>query len=247
MDSSESPVKVERLRKSFGPQRVLDGVTFHVPAGRITVILGRSGTGKSVLLRLMVGLEKPDSGSVQVEGREIGKLRPQELTDTRKHIGFLFQQGALYDSLSIEDNVAFPLRRHTTLPDAERRERVQKLLSSVGMEGERSKMPSEISGGMRKRVALARALALEPKILMFDEPTAGLDPVTAAEIGALIAEMRDRHSITSIVVTHDIHAARTMSDRIVMLNEGKVLIDGTFEDLRASKEDLVQQFLTDAA
>jgi phospholipid/cholesterol/gamma-HCH transport system ATP-binding protein len=244
---NEHPVMVDRLRKSFGTQPVLDGVSIQATSGKIMVILGRSGTGKSVLLRLLAGLEKPDSGTIRIDGQEISGLRLEELQEVRKRIGFLFQQAALYDSLTIEENVAFPLRRHSNLSDADRRDRVYQLLSSVGMNQDQDKMPAEISGGMRKRVGLARALALDPKILMFDEPTAGLDPITAAEIGALITEMRDRNGITSIVVTHDLHAARSFGDRIVMLNEGKVLIDGTFEEFRDSREEVVKQFLMDSA
>ena len=247
IQNSDAPVKVERLRKSFGRQKVLNGISFEAPSGQVMAVLGRSGTGKSVLLRLLVGLETPDSGSIRVDGQEICKLALGELNETRKKIGFLFQQSALYDSLTIEENVAFPLRRHTTLGDSERRDRVHELLASVGLDRDLSKMPAEMSGGMRKRAALARALALDPKIVMFDEPTAGLDPITAAEIGRCIAAMRDRHRITSIVVTHDIHAVRAYSDRLVMLNEGKILFDGTFEELGKSKDEFVSQFLKDAA
>ena len=170
--SSAPLVAVEGLRKSFGRQTVLDGITFQLEPGKVTCVLGRSGTGKSVLLKLLIGLEKPDAGSIRLEGWDILTASTKELNEARKKVGFLFQDAALYDSMTIEENVAFPLRRHTTLSDAERRDRVHQLLESVGMERDLDKMPSEISGGMRKRVVLARALALEPAMVMFDEPTA---------------------------------------------------------------------------
>jgi phospholipid/cholesterol/gamma-HCH transport system ATP-binding protein len=170
-----------------------------------------------------------------------------KLNEVRMKVGFLFQEGALYDSLTIAENVAFPLRRHTKLSDSERTDKVRALLLSVGLDKDLEKMPSDISGGMRKRVGLARALALDPEILLFDEPTAGLDPITAAEIGKLIQKLRQERNVTSIVVTHDMHSAHHFSDRIVMLKEGTILISGTFEDLKRSKDPFVEQFLSDAA
>ncbi len=238
---------VKDLRKSFGEQQVLKGVGINVAKSEILCVLGKSGTGKSVLLRLLIGLEKPDSGSILINGQEITQLEEAPLNDVRKKIGFLFQGGALYDSLSIAENVAFPLRRNTKLSDSERTEKVRSLLQSVGLEKDLEKMPSEISGGMRKRVGVARALALDPEIMLFDEPTAGLDPITAAEIGDLIKKLRDERHTTSIVVTHDMHAAHYYSDRLVMLKEGAVLMAGTFDDLQKSKDPFVAQFLKDAA
>jgi phospholipid/cholesterol/gamma-HCH transport system ATP-binding protein len=245
--NSEPPVAVAGLRKSFGEQTVLDGVTFQLVSGQVTCVLGRSGGGKSVLLKLLIGLQKPDAGSIRLEGRDIATASPQELNEARKRVGFLFQQAALYDSMTIEENVAFPLRRNSKLSDAECRDRVHQLLESVGMDRDLDKMPADISGGMSKRVGLARALALEPTILMFDEPTAGLDPITAAEIATLIVGLRDQRHITSIVVTHDLHTARTIADRLIMLDGGKPLFDGTFEDLNQSKDPFIVQFLKDAA
>jgi phospholipid/cholesterol/gamma-HCH transport system ATP-binding protein len=214
---------------------------------KILCVLGKSGTGKSVLLRLLIGLEKPDSGSILINGQEITQLETGPLNDVRRKIGFLFQEGALYDSLTIAENVAFPLKRNTKLSDSERTAKVRTLLQSVGLDKDLEKMPSEISGGMRKRVGLARALALDPEIMLFDEPTAGLDPITAAEIGELIKKLRDERHTTSIVVTHDMHAAHYYSDRLVMLKEGAVLVAGTFDDLQKSKDPFVTQFLKDAA
>jgi phospholipid/cholesterol/gamma-HCH transport system ATP-binding protein len=174
------PVVVKGLSKSFGPQEVLKGIEFTVNKGEILAVLGRSGTGKSVLLKLLIGLEKADAGSISIRGQEIDDLPVDQLNEIRKKVGFLFQEGALYDSLTIAENVEFPLLRHTKLPDDERSEKVRAILLSVGLEKDLDKMPSEISGGMRKRVGLARALALDPEIIMFDEPTAGLDPITSA-------------------------------------------------------------------
>jgi phospholipid/cholesterol/gamma-HCH transport system ATP-binding protein len=244
---AEPPIAVEGLRKSFGEQVVLDGITFRLESGQVTCVLGRSGTGKSVLLKLLIGLQKPDAGSIHLEGHDISSASIEELNETRKKVGFLFQQAALYDSMTIEDNVAFPLRRHTKLSDGERKDKVHKLLESVGMDQDLEKMPANISGGMRKRVGLARALALEPTILLFDEPTAGLDPITATEIAKLIVELRDRRHITSIVVTHDLHTARTIANRLIVLDAGKILFDGTFEDLNGSKDPFIAEFLKDAA
>jgi len=245
--NTEAPIAVAGLCKSFGAQTVLDGITFQLVAGDVTCVLGRSGTGKSVLLKMLIGLEPAGAGSIRLEGCDISSASLQELNEARKKVGFLFQQAALYDSMTIADNVAFPLRRHTRLSGTERSHRVHQLLGSVGMDGDPDKMPSEISGGMRKRVGLARALALEPTVVMFDEPTAGLDPITAAEIAKLIVELRDRRHITCIVVTHDLHTARTIADRIIVLDGGRILFDGTCAGFAESHDPLIVQFVEDAA
>jgi len=242
-EKDNPPVVVKGLHKSFGEQTVLSGIDLTVGRGETVAVLGRSGTGKSVLLKLIVGLDQPDSGSISIRGQEIEDLDEGQLNEVRKKIGFLFQQAALYDSLTVEENVAFPLNRHSKMSDAERKSRVGELLSSVGMEQDLQKMPSEISGGMKKRVGLARALALEPDILLFDEPTAGLDPITAEEIGKLISQLKDERKITSIVVTHDIHGAKAFSDRLVVMNEGKIVIEGTFGELKKSRDPFLVQFL----
>src|ERR1035438_719608 len=226
----ESPVAVAGLHKSFGEQTVLAGINFELESGKVTCILGRSGTGKSVLLKLLIGLESPDAGSIRLVGQDLSSASPHQLNEARKKVGFLFQQAALYDSMTIGENVAFPLRRHTTLSSDDRLARVHQLLASVGMDRELDKMPSDLSGGMRKRVGLARALALDPVLVMFDEPTAGLDPITAAEIADLIVELRDKHDVTSIVVTHNLRTAKTVADRLIVLNRGKTLFDGRSEE-----------------
>jgi phospholipid/cholesterol/gamma-HCH transport system ATP-binding protein len=246
-ESDAPPIQVKTLHKSFGEQAVLSGISLTVRQGETLSILGRSGTGKSVLLKLIVGLQMPDSGSIRVHGTEIAGLPTDRLNEIRKKIGFLFQNSALYDSLTVEENVAFPIRRHIKMSDEERKQRVQELLSSVGMERDSQKMPGQISGGMQKRVGLARALALGPDILLFDEPTAGLDPITAAEIGELILKLQKERNMASIVVTHDIHGAQTVSDRVALLRDGQILIEGTFEDLQKSSDTFVVQFLNDGS
>jgi phospholipid/cholesterol/gamma-HCH transport system ATP-binding protein len=242
--NNEPAVVIQGLRKSFGPQRVLNGIDMTVARGETVVVLGRSGTGKSVLLKLLIGLQKADSGSIRIQGQEIAALQFNELNKIRIKIGFLFQQAALYDSLSIEENVAFPLDRRSDLHSAERKERVRALLETVGMEQHGKKLPSQISGGMKKRVGLARALALEPEIMLFDEPTAGLDPITASEINQLILGLQEKRKITSIVVTHDIRGARTVSHRLILLNEGSIVAQGTFEELKKNRNSFVTQFLS---
>jgi phospholipid/cholesterol/gamma-HCH transport system ATP-binding protein len=241
--SSTPPIQVQSLSKSFGEQTVLNGISLEVAQGETLAVLGRSGTGKSVLLKLIIGLHQPDSGSIRVHGEEVTNLSLKELNEVRKKVGFLFQQAALYDSLTVEENVAFPLRRHTRMSDDERIERVRELLRSVGMDQDGHKLPAQLSGGMQKRVGLARALALEPDILLFDEPTAGLDPITAAETDALILRLQKERHMASVVVTHDIRGARAVSDRLALMRDGEILIEGTFEDLQKSRDPFVMQFL----
>jgi len=237
-------VAVDGLHKSFGSQTVLNGISLTVKRGETLAVLGRSGTGKSVLLRLIVGLEKPDSGLVRIHGQDIAGLTLDQLGEIRKKIGFLFQHAALYDSLTVEQNVAFPLQHHRKdTSQSERRNRVNELLTEVGMEEAHAKMPSDISGGMQKRVGLARALALEPDILLLDEPTAGLDPISSGEIDDLILKLQAQHHMASIVVTHDLHSAKTIADRLALLNEGNVVIEGSFEELQKSDDEFVGEFL----
>jgi phospholipid/cholesterol/gamma-HCH transport system ATP-binding protein len=246
-ENNSTPIEVKHLSKSFGAQKVLNGIDLSVARGETLAVLGRSGTGKSVLLKLLIGLQKPDAGSIRINGKEIADLDRKQLNEVRKTVGFLFQQAALYDSMTVEQNVEFPLSRHTEMSAEDLKKRARELLASVGMEKDLEKMPSEISGGMQKRVGLARAIALEPGIVLFDEPTAGLDPITGAEIGQLISQLKEKHQMASIVVTHDIHGAKQFSDRVVMLNEGNILVEGTFADLEKSKDKFVVQFLSNAA
>ena len=244
----QPPIIIKDLHKSFGEKKVLNGVSLAVQRGETVAVLGKSGTGKSVLLKLLIGLQPPDSGVIQLFGKDITGLDQRSLDEIRKKIGFLFQQAALYDSLTVEQNIDFPLRRHAKMPESERKQRVQELLTSVGLEeGDFKKMPSEISGGMQKRVGLARALALNPEVLLSDEPTSGLDPITAEDVGKLISKLHKERNMTSIVVTHDIHGARSFADRLVMLNEGTILTEGTFNDLQKSRDPFVTRFLRDAA
>jgi phospholipid/cholesterol/gamma-HCH transport system ATP-binding protein len=237
-------IAVEDLRKTFGTHKVLNGINLCVNRGETLAVLGRSGTGKSVLLRLIIGLETPDSGSIRIHGQNIAGLALDRMGDIRKKMGFLFQHAALYDSLTVAGNVAFPLEHHRReMPRSERDDRVKQLLAEVGMEGSFEKMPSDISGGMQKRVGLARALALEPEILLLDEPTAGLDPISSGEIDDLILKLQHERQMASIVVTHDLHSARTIANRLALLDQGNVLIDGTFEDLQESDIEFVKEFL----
>jgi phospholipid/cholesterol/gamma-HCH transport system ATP-binding protein len=243
-DGNSPAVAVEDLHKSFGTQKVLNGVSLTVSRGETLAVLGRSGTGKSVLLRLIIGLQKPDSGSVRIFGQDITGLTLDQLSEIRKKMGFLFQHAALYDSLSVEQNVAFPLQHHKKyMSKSEQGDRARQLLVEVGMDGHFQKMPSDISGGMQKRVGLARALALAPDILLLDEPTAGLDPISSAEIDDLVLKLQAEHHMASIVVTHDLHSAKTIADRLALLDEGNVVIEGSFEELQRSDIEFVREFL----
>jgi len=243
-DRSAPFVAVENLHKTFGRHKVLNGVSLSVNRGETLAVLGRSGTGKSVLLRLIIGLEKPDSGSVRIHGQDIAGLALDRMGEIRLKMGFLFQHAALYDSLTVGANVEFPLEHHRRdLSKSERAGRVEQLLSEVGMERDIAKMPSDISGGMQKRVGLARALVLEPEILLLDEPTAGLDPISSAEINELILKLQRERQMASIVVTHDLHSAKTIAGRLALLNEGSVVIEGAFDDLQESDIGFVKEFL----
>jgi phospholipid/cholesterol/gamma-HCH transport system ATP-binding protein len=223
---------------------VLDDVSFEVRAGSGFVILGRSGTGKSVTLRHIIGLVRPDRGRVFVDTDEISALSGAELSRVRKKIGFLFQNAALFDSISVGENVAFPMRRHTELSDGEIRKRAADKLEAVGLEREYDKMPADLSGGMRKRAGLARALALDPSLLLVDEPSAGLDPITADEIDGLLLDLKQRGGTTLVVVTHNIPSARRLGDHLVMLHEGRLLAQGTPDELARSTDEMVRAFMT---
>jgi phospholipid/cholesterol/gamma-HCH transport system ATP-binding protein len=244
MAESVPAVRLDRVTKSFGTTRVLDDVSFDVSAGRGFVILGRSGTGKSVTLRHIIGLLQPDRGRVFVGDDEISALGGRELSRVRRKIGFLFQNAALFDSISVGENVAFPMRRHTRMKDPEIRQRAQARLAEVGLEHEYDKMPSDLSGGMRKRAGLARAMALDPEILLVDEPSAGLDPITADEIDELLLDRKQRGRVTLIVVTHNIPSARRLGDELAMLHEGRIILRGPAGELDRSSDPLVRAFMT---
>jgi phospholipid/cholesterol/gamma-HCH transport system ATP-binding protein len=243
-DDASPAIDIRQVTKSFGAQRVLDGVSFQVRRGETLAVLGRSGTGKSVLLRIIIGLQAPDSGEALILGKNMSSASAEEISEVRTQMGFLFQHAALYDSLTVEENVAFPLvhHRHDMSP-SEKRDRVKDLLHEVGLDGHSDKMPSDISGGMQKRVGLARALALDPLILLLDEPTAGLDPISSGEIDELVLKLQQEHQLASIVVTHDMVSAKTIATRIALMDKGKVVIEGTFDDLQKSGEKFVSQFL----
>ncbi len=237
-------VRLEHVSKSFGSRRVLNDVTFDVAAGSGFVILGRSGTGKSVTLKHIMGLVRPDGGKVLVDGDDISALDGPELSRVRKKLGFLFQNAALFDSISVGENVAFPMRRHTDLSDSDIRARATEKLTAVGLEKEYEKMPATLSGGMRKRAGLARALALDPKILLIDEPSAGLDPITADEIDDLLVGLKRSGGTTLIIVTHNIPSARKMGDTLAMLHEGQIVAQGTAEEMDRSDNEMVRAFMT---
>lgn len=242
-DRAKAAVRLEGVTKSFGSRRVLDDVSFEVPLASGFVILGRSGTGKSVTLKHIVGLVRPDKGRVFVEDDEISALQGPELSSVRRKIGFLFQNAALFDSISVGENVAFPMRRHTRMRDPEIRSRVAEKLESVGLGKELGKMPGDLSGGMRKRAGLARAMALDPQLLLVDEPSAGLDPITSEEIDDLLLDLKQRGT-TLVVVTHNIASARKLGDELMMLHEGKILARGRVEDLERSDNEMVRAFMS---
>jgi phospholipid/cholesterol/gamma-HCH transport system ATP-binding protein len=239
----DAAVRLDRITKSFADQRVLDDLTLQIPYGAGVCILGRSGTGKSVLLKHIVGLLRPDSGRVFVAGHDVTDMASHELARVRPQIGFLFQNAALFDSITVGENVAFPMRRHTALAHEEIRRRALDKLRQVGMERDFEKMPAELSGGMRKRAGLARAMALDPPILLADEPSAGLDPITSAEIDALLLDVKRNQGTTLVVVTHNVPSARTIGDELVFLHQGRILARGAAHALDRSEDSQVRSFM----
>ncbi|HZS56327.1 MAG TPA: ATP-binding cassette domain-containing protein [Bryobacteraceae bacterium] len=241
MENGQPAVRLEHVSKAFGDRKILDDVSFQVGAGEAFCLLGRSGTGKSVTLKLIIGLLKPDQGSIFIEGNKIQELDAAKLSEVRKRVGFLFQNAALFDSISVSDNVAFPLRRHTRKSEGDIQATVREKLEEVELGKDGEKMPSELSGGMRKRAGLARALSLDPGILLIDEPSSGLDRITAAEIYDLLLNLKKKQKVTLIVVTHDVRGARKFSDRFAVLDQGKIAGSGTAEELGQSENSLVRQ------
>jgi phospholipid/cholesterol/gamma-HCH transport system ATP-binding protein len=234
---------VQGLRKSFGRNHVLRGLDLEVPTGSITIIIGRSGGGKSVFLKHLIGLVRPDAGRILVDGVDIARLRGAALDNVRRRYGVVFQGGALFDSMTCGENVAFPLREKSRLPRAEIAKRVEAALAQVGLEGVGGKNPAEISGGMRKRVAIARALVTEPEIVFFDEPTTGLDPVLVNTIHQLIADLHRRHRFTAVMVSHEIPEIFAIADLVAMLYEGRIVEMGAPAAIQASDNRIVRQFI----
>jgi phospholipid/cholesterol/gamma-HCH transport system ATP-binding protein len=237
-------VRFENVHKAFGAKKVLEGITFDIIRGETMVVLGGSGSGKSVLIRHIIGLHRPDRGRVIVDGEDIAGYDEEELIPVRKKVAMLFQGGALFDSMNVRENIAYGLREHTDLPEETIRERVRAKLALVDLEGVEELMPAELSGGMKKRVALARSISMDPRCILYDEPTTGLDPVTARTINELIRSLQARLRVTSVVVTHDIDSAFFVGDRLGYLYEGRMDFVGTVEEARASRDPRLRHFLS---
>ena len=242
-ENKEAVIKIENLVKEFGGLRVLDGINLEVYKGETLVIVGGSGCGKSTLLRHIIGQLRPDSGKVYLFGEDITKIKEDEMDRLKRRFGMLFQSAALFDSLTVEENISLPMREHTKLDEHIIKIMVKMKLNQVGLRGFGHLMPSQLSGGMRKRVGLARAIALDPEIIFYDEPSAGLDPVVTAVVDKLIIDLAGALSITSVVVTHDMNSVFRIADRIVMLYKGKILQIGTKEEIKNSKNEYIQQFI----
>jgi phospholipid/cholesterol/gamma-HCH transport system ATP-binding protein len=240
-------IEIRHLQKSFGTHKILDDVSFRIENGESVVIIGRSGGGKSVLLKHLVGLLQPDSGEVLVDGENIGPLNERQLLRVRKKFGMVFQGAALFDSMTVAENVAFGLRRHEHLTETEIAKRVAAALDVVDLPGTQNKKPAELSGGMRKRVGLARAIVYEPQIVLYDEPTTGLDPIVSDSIDKLMIRVRDHLKVTSIVVTHDMRSARRVGNHVLMLHDKKIYANCTPESLFASQDPVVRQFVDGVA
>jgi phospholipid/cholesterol/gamma-HCH transport system ATP-binding protein len=238
----EVVIEIEHLKKSFGMNKVLNDVSFKIKKGENLVVLGKSGSGKSVLIKCLVGLIEPDDGKVLMLGKDISELKIEDLNVLRKKIGFLFQSAALYDSMTVRENLEFPLRDLKLKSKEEMEGLVIEALKNVGLEDAIDKMPSELSGGMRKRVGLARTLILKPEIILYDEPTTGLDPTTSKEISKLILEVQKKYNTSSIIITHDVECTRLTSNRILILKEGTSFAEGTFKELSASNDEWVRSF-----
>ncbi|MEJ2504805.1 MAG: ATP-binding cassette domain-containing protein [Ignavibacteriaceae bacterium] len=238
-------VVIKDLHKSFENQVVLNGISMHVENAQNMVVFGRSGTGKSVLLKCLIRLMEPDAGEVTIDGKDVLSLNLKGLNILRKDVGFLFQGAALYDSMSVRENLEFPLIRNFEYTQGEIDEKVSEVLEAVSLEGEIDKMPSELSGGMRKRIGLARSIITKPKLMLYDEPTTGLDPITAKEISSLILDLQNAYKMTSIVVTHDLLCAKIIADRAIVLKKGHIHSEGTIEELLSDKDPFLVDFFSD--
>lgn len=243
VSKDDAIIRLDGVHKAFGSLKVLQGVDLHFLRGQTTVVIGPSGCGKSVMLKHIVGLLHPDRGEVWYEDHRIDKLHETDLVDIRTNFGYLFQLGALFDSMTVQQNVCFPLEEHTPMTESERIERCANVLSLVGMNNTQLKFPAELSGGQRKRIALARAIALHPKVILYDEPTTGLDPIRSDTINELIIKLKDELHVSSIVVTHDMTSAYKIADRIVMLYDGHIIADATPDGLRGTEEPIVRAFI----
>lgn len=241
--TQEKVVALSHLKKSFGTKIVLADIDLNLFKGENLVVLGKSGSGKSVMIKCMVGMLPYDSGSLEVFNKEVNTLSEEQLKELRIKVGFLFQSGALYDSMTVEQNLEFPLTRVLKLKDKEDiRHRIEEMLEGVGLLDAIDKMPSDLSGGMRKRIGLARTLILKPEIMLYDEPTTGLDPITSREISNLILEMQQKYQTSSIIITHDMACAKITADRVLVLNEGKFVAEGEYEELENGPDELVRSF-----
>lgn len=238
-------IKLIKITKSFNTQKVLDELDLNIDPEKITVIIGQSGGGKSVLLKHIIGLIRPDSGQIIIDGIDISNLNDKKLNEVRKKFGMLFQDAALFDSMTVGENVAFPLNEHTRLSRKEINKIVNEKLNLVGLENVTHKMPSELSGGMRKRVGLARAIALDPKIVLFDEPTTGLDPIMRESVDELIVATQKRTKATFVIISHDIESAFTIAHKVAMLYQGKIVAVGTPDEIRSSNNSFVKRFIKD--
>lgn len=244
MNTEVPVIEIKNLKKSFGDNHVLDGFDMYLNEGENLVIMGKSGSGKSVMIKCLIGLEVPDSGSIVVMGKNINELEQSELDELRTEIGFLFQGSALYDSMSVRENLEFPLRRHTKKfgEISDTTPMVMEALENVGLASAINLMPNELSGGMKRRIALARTLILQPKIILYDEPTTGLDPITSKEILLLMMSIQKKYNTSSIIITHDVDCARVISNRMILLVDGINYAEGTFEELSTSNDSKVQAF-----
>jgi phospholipid/cholesterol/gamma-HCH transport system ATP-binding protein len=236
-------IKITDLKKSFNSKKVLDGVNLDIEKGKITVIIGRSGEGKSVLIKHIIGLLKPDSGQILLDGQDITKMTERELNEVRRRFGMLFQGAALFDSLTVGENVAFPLREHAGMPEADLKEVIKEKLRLVGLKNVENMMPADLSGGMKKRVGLARAVAMDPEIVLFDEPTTGLDPIMSDNVATLILDTQRDLKTTYIVITHDISLTYKIADKVAMLHEGKIVEQGDVEYVKSSVNPILRQFV----